>query len=464
MWEKYLEIKERDDRIKSFQQRFELVKTIYRCGCAKEKGISVATIIIFLLKLVFTGKNLYRALESGESELKKDTVYRFLNSLFINWHKVLIAITVKVYRKIASLTSDDRASCFVLDDSIYNRNRSKKVELLAKVYDHVFHKYMRGFRNLTLGWTDGNTFLPIAFNLLSSTEDKNVIYNARNDIDKRSNAYKIRKQARENTLDRAIGQLKSAMSAGITAKYCLFDSWFSFPSFIKRVTELKTHVIAMMKDHTSKCYVYNGEKLRLSALFCKIRKMRREANDGNVYFAEVITDMVVSEKEEEIETIPVKIVFVQSIGRKREWVAIVSTDISISDEEIVRIYGKRWSIEVFFKSCKSDLAMAKEFQGRSYAMLTAHTTIVYLRYIMLAIECRTQDDLKTCGELFWLMVDEIMDIKLDESVRLLVETMLKSVEKTFNPSDEAMRDYCTVFLGSLPPNLRAKFVFDNCES
>ena len=464
MWGKYLEMKERQGRIKGFQQKFELVKTLYKCGCAKEKGISVATIILFLLQLVFTGKNLYRALESGESELKKDTVYRFLNSFHINWCKVLVTVSAKAHSIIASLTSNDRATCFVLDDTLYDRNRSKNVELIAKVYDHIYHKFMRGFRNLTLGWTDGNTFLPIAVNLLSSTDDKNVIFGARTDIDKRANAYKIRKQARENTLDRAVGQLKSAIKAGITAKYCLFDSWFSFPSFIKRVTDLKIHVIAMMKNHTSKCYVYNGERVRLSTLFCRLRKSKREAEDGNVYFAEVIVDMIVAENDGVIETMPVKIVFVQSVGNKRNWVAIVSTDTSISDEEVVRIYGKRWSIEVFFKHCKSNLAMAKEFQGRSYDMLTAHTTIVYLRYIMLAMECRTGDDLRTCGELFWLMVDEIMDIKLDESVRLLVESMLKSVEKTFNPSDDAMRDYCSVFLGSLPPHLREKFVFDNCES
>ena len=38
--------------------------------------------------------------------------------------------------------------------------------------------------------------------------------------------------------------------------------------------------------------------------------------------------------------------------------------VTISDEEILRIYGKRWDIEVFFKMCKSYLALSKEFQGR----------------------------------------------------------------------------------------------------
>jgi len=58
------------------------------------------------------------------------------------------------------LTSEDRADVLIVDDSLYSRNRSKKVELLARVYDHAAHRFVRGFRMLTLGWSDGNSFVP----------------------------------------------------------------------------------------------------------------------------------------------------------------------------------------------------------------------------------------------------------------------------------------------------------------
>jgi len=38
---------------------------------------------------------------------------------------------------------------------------------------------------LTLGWSDGNTFLPISFNLLSSAKDENVLCEAKT-VDKRT--------------------------------------------------------------------------------------------------------------------------------------------------------------------------------------------------------------------------------------------------------------------------------------
>ena len=74
--------------------------------------------------------------------------------------------------------------------------------------------------------------------------------------------------------------------------------------------------------------------------------------------------------------IPARVVFVRNRDGQREWLALLCTDLKISDEEVVRIYGMRWDIEVYFKVCKSFLRLAKEFQGRSYDMLVAQTTLV----------------------------------------------------------------------------------------
>jgi hypothetical protein len=42
------------------------------------------------------------------------------------------------------------------------------------------------------------------------------------------------------------------------------------------------------------------------------------------------------------------------------------TDLSLTEEHIIAVYGKRWSIEIFFKVCKSYLNLGKESQGLSY--------------------------------------------------------------------------------------------------
>lgn len=40
--------------------------------------------------------------------------------------------------------------------------------------------------------------------------------------------------------------------------------------------------------------------------------------------------------------------FVRNRNKKNEYIVLLTTDCSLSDREVVRIYGRRWSIEVFF--------------------------------------------------------------------------------------------------------------------
>lgn len=70
----------------------------------------------------------------------------------------------------------------IIDDSMFERNRSKKVELLARAYDHADHRYCFGFRMFTLGWSDGSTFFPVNSVLLSS-ENKKSRVNEATDVD-----------------------------------------------------------------------------------------------------------------------------------------------------------------------------------------------------------------------------------------------------------------------------------------
>ena len=103
-----------------------------------------------------------------------------------------------------------------------------------------------------------------------------------------------------------------------------------------------------------------------------------------------------------------KLVFVRD-RRKKDWLAMLSTDTDLSDEEIVRIYGKRWDIEVFFKMAKQHLKLAKEIQCRDFDALIAHTPIVFMRYMFLAYQRRMETDHRTFGDLFYACCDEVGD-------------------------------------------------------
>ena len=123
---------------------------------------------------------------------------------------------------------------------------------------------------------------------------------------------------------------------------------------------------------------------------------------------------------------------------------------SLTPEEIIRIYGKRWQIEVFFKTCKSYLNLIGECHSLSYDALTAHVAIVFARYMMIALEQRKNQDKRTLGELFCYFIDEMADITFAESLQIILKAMFESMYAIFQITEEQLDSFIQLFVGMLP--------------
>lgn len=51
-----------------------------------------------------------------------------------------------------------------------------------------------------------------------------------------------------------------------------------------------------------------------------------------------------------------------SRSNRKDYLVLLSTDTSLGQDEIIVLYGKRWDIAVFFKTCKSVLNLTKEWR------------------------------------------------------------------------------------------------------
>ncbi len=66
-----------------------------------------------------------------------------MNAQHINWLKFTIKLSAKIIKDaIEPLTLYTLENVFVIDDSVFERNRSKKVELLTKVFDNAKIRYI----------------------------------------------------------------------------------------------------------------------------------------------------------------------------------------------------------------------------------------------------------------------------------------------------------------------------------
>ncbi len=112
-----------------------------------------------------------------------------------------------------------------MDDSVIKRQRSKDIELLARVFDHVSIRFVRGYTLLTLGWSDGFSFVPLDFTLMSSSKSKHRFCEMKEDLDKRFVGSKRRMEALIPKPDAVVQMLERALKAGFLADYVLMDNY-----------------------------------------------------------------------------------------------------------------------------------------------------------------------------------------------------------------------------------------------
>lgn len=98
-------------------------------------------------------------------------------------------------------------------------------------------------------------------------------------------------------------------------------------------------VIAIIKKNSKTKYPYEGKQLNIKGLYSQI-KIHRESSK---YLLSV--DVMA---ENENPTLA-KIVCIRNKANRKGWLVFICTDTNLFEEEIIRIYGNRWSIEFFSK-------------------------------------------------------------------------------------------------------------------
>ncbi|HNX59569.1 MAG TPA: transposase [Spirochaetota bacterium] len=434
------------DAITDFIAHFHIGMLLNRSGIRKVRGARPLDIITKLFSLPFLKTTLYWGIVRNQDlGYGKDAVYDIYKRSNFNWRALLLSLAAGIVRFFDPLTDTEREKVLILDDSPIERPRSKAVELLARVYDHSTKQFIRGFRFMCLTWSDGVSTAPLDFALLSSYKKKNRYQEESTTVDKRSCGYRRRTEARTKSTDLLESMVKRAIRAGIKANYILMDSWFAFPSII---TKLSAHlpVICMLKRMKTVFYTWRGQKYTLEGLFQRVPKHSGKSR----ILASVWVTITFGKKEK-----TVKIVFVRD-SRKSDWLALLSTNTELADTEVVRIYGKRWDIEVFFKMSKQYLQLESGVQIRNFDGLIAHITITLMRYLFLSYRQRCDSDDRTLGELFIAGCEELRDITLLEALHRILSLVADALRKTELTSEQFVQNLIDAIMGEIIQKMNLK--------
>lgn len=262
-----------------------------------------------------------------EGSICHDDVTDFLNTLEGSskalWHQVKPLV-----RQI-----EHQEGVLIFDDSIAEKAHSDINGLIAVHYDHSKGRYVKGVNLLTALYQVGSHSVPIGFEL--------IIKHLCSDIKSKKQVWKA--TYTKNELYR--NMLKIATKNKVQFKYVLQDSWFCNAENINYVLHLKKHLITAMKSNME---IALSLKDKQAGKFIKMSQLPIEVGSlQKVYIRSVASPLYVC-----------KDIFINK-DDSEAILYLLTTDASLTYQQVISTYQRRWAIEDYHKSLKQNAALTK---------------------------------------------------------------------------------------------------------
>ena len=408
--------------------RMRLATIINRCGFRSyhDKGILYKLQLIIFSAYGFRSINqMVKSLLNEFIATSKTALYNVMQNSNYNWRKLLRELAVKNINELCDLDKKhENPKVVIVDDTSNYRDCSKKVEGLSYCFDHTVGKSYKGFTNETLIWTDGDTAIPVDFSLVGSSRQSKQVCPVKNSIDKRTTGYKRRQELTKSKVDCLDAMVERTLKAQIEVDYILMDSWYTKSPNITNMLARGVNVIGMVADNIQ----YSLKEGQVRTLDKKA--MVELLKDRQIHPATPNTlGSIICYTDTGTK---VKIVVVKHNSKKNEYIRILSTDTELSDDKIIALYARRWQIEVMYKNAKQYLGLEKKCQARDFNSIIANTSIVFIRYMLLAMMQKYETDVKTMGDLAAGVKETFRALPYANAIAYISNSFFKTIEEVIN--------------------------------
>lgn len=432
-----------NDDLLSLFGRFGLAQALRRLGMEKQQGISAVQLIISLCLFRVNGESIYSIYKNDFHSLLqtgKNCYYRMLNRATMDWRTLLMRMAVRFMAILRKEGAEETKlpSCYIVDDTTLEKT-GMLMEGISRVFDHVKHKCVLGYKLLLLAFFDGRSTIPVDFSLHRekgeeksyglSEEERDGQYRKKRDASNPN--HKRFGELDAKKMDNALEMMRRAWKAGLRATYALCDSWYTYEKFIHGVRSIgdgSVHFLGMGKMDNRKYYVRG---FRHNVFEMISRYERKEAKRDWVYNYSYFRVMGRMGDE------TVRIFFIR-YGSNRNWNIIITTDLSMDIKKCFETYQIRWNIEVLNKESKGYLGLGK-YQGRDFDGQIADCTLCYITYIVMALDKRL-NDYETFGELFKEQRQDLIALTLWQRVLEIIRRIMNALAELIGISAEELVD------------------------
>ena len=363
-------------------------------------------------------------MKQQNDSFKKDTYYRLLSNSSYNWRKLLSLTSLQILSLLHKVGNNSSIKVLIVDDTIEGKVGKNIEGSCDKLYSNKEKRTIRGLNLVSLNYSDGFSSFMLDFTIAMNKYARVAIEDFKNKIDYRTNAYKRRVETMKGKSQIAIDMVTRAVDSGIEADYLLVDSWYSKPLFISTMNNLGLSVITRIANN-NKIWNFTGKEKTINAIYNKLKGFKR-ATLGTYgtkikfyYFSKIV---------EHKNAGKIKIVFIKTTDKI---IPIASTDLTLSDKEIIEIYRKRWDIEQGYKELREHFGFGKE-ENRIYEALIARITLSFFTYNLVSYINRISHEPKTIGGLFKDLECELHALAISMQTFISILDQISKIEGVVN--------------------------------
>jgi len=223
----------------------------------------------------------------------------------------------------------------IIDDSISEKPSTDENDIICWHYDHCRGRSVKGINFMTALYYIRDIALPISFQIIAKTE---YYIDPKDGKEKRRCPVPKNKYARE--------MIKQSVINLIPFRYVLTDVWFA-----------SAENMMFIRHDVKKDFVMPVKTNRKIALSHDDRRQGRYVRTDSIDFrTDNPTEIFLEDAD--FPMLLVKQVFVNKDGSTGT-LYLVSSDITLTYEQITTIYRKRWNVECYHKSLKQNVSLEK---------------------------------------------------------------------------------------------------------
>jgi hypothetical protein len=405
------------------------IKTILaKSNFTKKDGVAVHMVVLHFVYMLVMNKKIFTFMKQSNDSFKKDVYSRLLANSSYNWRSLLSLSSLKILSLLHKIQDSKAIKVFIIDDTVEDKVGKNVEGSCDSLWSNKEKRKIRGINIVSLNYSDGFSNFMLDFAIAMNKYASVAIEDFTIKIDHRTNAHKRRLETMKGKSQIAIDIVKRAIKSGIYADYLLVDSWYSKPLFIKEMNELGLRVISRIANN-NKIWSFSGKEKGLEAIYNKFKELKtaKPGKHGKkirfTYFSAVVEHKSAGK---------LKIVFIKT---KEKLIPIASTDLTISDEEIIETYKRRWDIEQGYKELREHFGFGKE-ENRIYEALIARITLSFFTYNIVSYINRISNEPKTMGGLFKDLECELHTLAIAMQVFITILDEIAKIEDIVNRNED----------------------------